>query len=912
MKNILALVMLLLSFASHARTYSLPADAGSFRLSSCSFSSGVVYCSSNVILQNNDVINITQPLTWEMAQDFTFGNNLRVNEFGNTSDLDIIVQANMNPGNGALINANLTVNGSINAANNASLTGDIQISGNLNLGNGATIEGNITVDGSLNMGNNNTISGDISATSMNIGQGNDIYGNLEGTNININGNNTTIYGNVNATGTVNNNGTITGYVNAPNVNDNSGGIEGETCDFNGNVGPCGSGAGVDHYALSYDGSALTCLAEPITVRACANSDCSTLAATTANFSVIAGSFSVSSNFDGSGLAQVNLPVATAGTYALAINSSATANFADQCVVAGSPAVCNITFVDSGFLVAWPQSVVDAGDEFSAQIQAVRTDTNTGACAAALTGSQTVNVTSDCTNPGSCAVAPSSAGTPLPEGTATPVTLSFDNAGMATLPLVHNDVGKLRVGVSFNAATGASLNGQSNDITVKPAAFAVTTTPAAAVNVGDLPGSPTFVAAGDIFTVQVVAMTSNEKMAPSYGQESPPQQPQIIATPSVAKPAPSGVLASTGWTYLGAGNGGYEDTQVSYNAVGVIKIRVQQNNYLGSGQGSEGTSGWVGRFIPAYFANTSTTTATLDNAQDDFTYIGQPLVFAEPFHLQLTPKTRQGQDIQNYLGDYFGFTASQKFVNREYSDSASTLTLSTAAAQQPTTTQDVVDALDTDAAFDIEIEDNDVRYNKPLTPIEPFDAAITLTLTAADLTDKDGVCFQQTAVGSCEELAIDNATGTELLYGRLRLEPAYASINQSIMLEFSAEYFTASGYFVQNLRDQSTAYSDAWFSAGAASVTGDYDFSDFNVTAVAAELVDGTTDTAQPLIVTPSVSSAGEITWSVNLDALGLPWLKYDWSPEAIPPKVFENPSSVIELGPYRGNDDIILQSEIAW
>ncbi|TGG92336.1 hypothetical protein E4656_12720 [Natronospirillum operosum] len=148
----------------------------------------------------------------------------------------INVGGNVNPGNNAVINANLSVDGSVNTTNNATIDGGITIGGNLNLGNNAVIAGLVTVEGDANIGNNVQINGDLGANNINVGENSEINGNVEGNNINLS-NNTVINGNVNASGSVNNNGTITGYVNAPTLN-NNGTVVGSTCDQNVNVGPC--------------------------------------------------------------------------------------------------------------------------------------------------------------------------------------------------------------------------------------------------------------------------------------------------------------------------------------------------------------------------------------------------------------------------------------------------------------------------------------------------------------------------------------------------------------------------------------------------------------------------------------------------------------------------------------------------
>ena len=85
------------------------------------------------------------------------------------------------------------------------------------------------------------IKANIKASDIDIGRDSQITGSLESGNVLIR-ERAKVDGNVNATGRVDNYGTITGYVNSPIINDGSGGIQGQTCDYNENIGPCVFGA----------------------------------------------------------------------------------------------------------------------------------------------------------------------------------------------------------------------------------------------------------------------------------------------------------------------------------------------------------------------------------------------------------------------------------------------------------------------------------------------------------------------------------------------------------------------------------------------------------------------------------------------------------------------------------------------
>ncbi len=127
---------------AHAATYTLPANIGTSPFNNCSFSSGTTYnCTGSLTFGNNDTINVTSPMTLNLATgSLSAGNNFTINNGGNNFTISAPL-GSMTIGNGFIGSVNLTVG-----------------SGSINIGNNATITGNLTA-GTLSLGNNTAVSG---------------------------------------------------------------------------------------------------------------------------------------------------------------------------------------------------------------------------------------------------------------------------------------------------------------------------------------------------------------------------------------------------------------------------------------------------------------------------------------------------------------------------------------------------------------------------------------------------------------------------------------------------------------------------------------------------------------------------------------------------------------------------------
>lgn len=397
----------------------------------------------------------------------------------------------------------------------------------------------------------------------------------------------------------------------------------------------------DHYELAVASSGVTCLPLTVTVKACANasSPCtSTLASVsgrTATLSASAGTLSASTvTFDANGTATTtwshpgaadgsSASLTLGGEQAAAANPRQCCPNGSSCSVANS---CSTTFNTAGFVVA--ASAGGAATTVPAQtagtasgsfvLRAVRSGTSTAACAAALTGSTTVDWALQCQNPGTCAATnlltlsagstSTIASNPATGVTATTaVTMNFDANGNAPFSFNYANVGQVRL-VASKAVNGATLSGSTNGFVVRPAGFALTNIRQSASPNTANPGASSatggvFVRAGEAFSATVTALTSAGAAAPSFGRENTPEGVTLGATLVLPAGGTNATLANATLAGGSFSNGVATTTTLAYGEVGVITLTpaLASGSYLGAGAVNGTPSGNVGRFVPARFA-----------------------------------------------------------------------------------------------------------------------------------------------------------------------------------------------------------------------------------------------------------------------------------------------------------------------
>lgn len=464
-------------------------------------------------------------------------------------------------------------------------------------------------------------------------------------------------------------------------------------------------AGPDHYELSLPTASLSCLASTAKVTACADTsnpctnNYTAASGKTATLATNGGTLGATTvTFDATGVASttLNFPAAVDGT-AVSVTLSgeqiAATNLRKccpdgvSCVAANS---CSTTFNTAGFMfsatangaVATIPNQIAGTSSATYYLRAVKTNTITMACQAALTGAQSVNFAYECNNPTTCFASNLMS---VNGGVATvvqgnnnasvasylPVSMTFDASGNAPFTFNYSDAGQVRLYAS-KAAGGlllSTLTGSTNAFVVKPGGFVLSGIMQAAVPNLVNPVAPDaagakFVKAGEAFAVTVTATTSGGTVTPNYGQEITPESVKLT----------SALVAGLGLTnnpaIVGAfgafTNGVATGSTFSWNEAGIITLTpsILSGNYLASAGDTTGTvSSNVGRFYAAQFVLSA---GVIANRTDiaacpapagcgAFTYMGEPMsaVFT------LTAKALDGTTtLQNYN---WSATAANQFA-----------------------------------------------------------------------------------------------------------------------------------------------------------------------------------------------------------------------------------------------------------
>ncbi|MDX1404915.1 MAG: DUF6701 domain-containing protein, partial [Woeseiaceae bacterium] len=484
---------------------------------------------------------------------------------------------------------------------------------------------------------------------------------------------------------------------------------------------CGAGAGIHHFAIIHDGTGINCQAEDVTIEAHTSGHSvettfgGTLVLSTStlhgDWSLVSGSGSLTSG--GKGNAVYGFSSSDNGSVTLGLRDTfvETVNIDvnSQGVTEDGSEDDDLVFARSGFnfladsakntiglqIGGKPSNVAPGAQTL--ELQAIKTNDDTGQCEAALQGSTTIDIGFECEDPTTCATntmtfggvsIPANANNAVP--TYARVNMDFGNAAddTATFTMQYNDVGKIRLYARNRLLpSGEEMIGASNSFVVRPFAFDLSATgnPAATG-----PTDPVFTQAGAEFTANVTALlweaaddTDNDGVAdnhddtdpsnnadltdnaaaPNYGYETAVEQ--VLLTAALDQPAGGsnpGLSGGTSVTVFTNGTG--TTTTVRYDEVGIIEMAAQvaDNDYLGIGATETGKitskSGYVGRFNPARYDVTAGDINPACSAT--FTYSRQPFTGSMTIEAQNAAAAGNNR-TENYRGAFVTLDPNTELV-----------------------------------------------------------------------------------------------------------------------------------------------------------------------------------------------------------------------------------------------------------
>jgi MSHA biogenesis protein MshQ len=626
-------------------------------------------------------------------------------------------------------------------------------------------------------------------------------------------------------------------------------------------------AGPNHYAVSAASSAVNCAPTTVTVTAhtsthavIATVNTITLGTSTGHgdWTLVTGAGTFTAGSSNSGAAAYTYVSADAGVAVFALRDTypetVTINVSDGTATAASGTALAsedspITFAPSGFITTNGANVATLiGTQIAGKpstqslaLQAVRTDTNTGACTSVFSSGATANVSLayQCNNPTACiagqtltvtnnSVTTAIASNPNTGVTAyTTVPLKFSTANAeAPIVLTYSDAGQITLLARYNiplgngTGSGNLMNGSSQFVVqpytlvlsnVRCSSYGAGTCSTALASPGNNPAAASaagaaFLPAGQPFSATVTAQNYLGAATPNFGRETTPAAVTLASTlvaPSGGDAAALNNASAFGTFSAGSATG----TTFSWAEVGIIGLTPGVSNYLGSGAVAGTASGNVGRFYPNAFAVARNIpvfgTACAAGA---FSYIGQPLTFTVAPVATVTALALGGATTRNYTGAFMKIS-NATLTGRTYTPTPASPSLNLSGLPATSADPAIVD-LGTGQATLTFSAGTGLVFNRGAA-IPPFNANIALGF---NVLDADGV-----SVASIDGVAAANpvtfgtgsgisfSTSAAQYYGRLALRDSVGSELLDLPLPLTTQYYlNGTVGFTTNTADSCTA------------------------------------------------------------------------------------------------------------
>lgn len=554
-----------------------------------------------------------------------------------------------------------------------------------------------------------------------------------------------------------------------------------------------------------------------------------------------------------------------------------------------------------------------------ELRAVQTNTDTGACEARITGTQTLQMAFECVSPASCKTAngvtlvdaiiggtgdvlqdnPSGAGIAYSN-----VQLTFDNNGIATWRINYSDAGQIRLHANLDIpANGsdpaATLSGTSNTFPSVPAGLCVETSDFNAECPSGDGSCSAFKKVDENFNLGIKAVQwqtageadsdfcSGNAIAPNF------QLSGIVLAPNLI--APSGSVGSLGvgsFDFLAGDNGEHVIATQQLAEVGVFTITAVPPNYFGETIASS-TSANIGRFTPDHFITAVIANGALQDACTGFTYIGQNFSY-DPLDrpiVAITAADSLGNTTVNYRDDFVKLTdPATQIVMPAVTEDSSNFGADGSSFLALGWTPGISSLVANNNGMLTFTLGNDVfsylRDSNSL--VAPFVSDIDLKINS--VVDSDAI----TATGMPQTIS---PTGIELRYGQLLLDNVYGPETLPLTLTLRGMYYNGTS-FVTNALDSCTAYDSVNLSL---SNYQDNLNSPETVASGSGSLAAGIGTAIQ--LSAPGLGNDGSVDLALDLSSAtgaDLEWLRPEGS----------DPTAKVTFGIYRGSDFLIYMREL--
>jgi MSHA biogenesis protein MshQ len=511
-------------------------------------------------------------------------------------------------------------------------------------------------------------------------------------------------------------------------------------------------------------------------------------------------------------------------------------------------------------------------------------------------------------------------------TVTPAAIASGRSTVA-FSAVSNTWRDVRVRVSYPTGSPTVIACSTDNFAVRPASFTVAATDATWQTEGNARTLNATTAAGN--PVHKAGRPFRLTVTPSPGTTTNYAGDPTVSSLTCTLP---GTCANGTLTVGGFSGGGTRtSTTASYSEVGAFNVTLVDQDWASVDAADtagnctatgryvchSGAPLAVGRFVPDHFAVTAGTAPVMRTfnttgcAPRTFTYIGQSFGYDTVPISSVVAQDFNNNTTSNYRGTLWKLTnasASQSFSN-------SPVMGITPSIGTPTLTEIANTGTGTLTA-----NSADTILFTRATPIAPFTANLSLTVSVSDATEADGTISTTTPLvynGSGSGVAFDS--GAEFRFGRLRVPNVNGSQLTALAVPIETQYANAALAFITNTADNCTSIAN---NTVAMTFTGNISPAPNCKTAVNGG---GTfTSGRRTLVLSPPGSgNDGAAVLSVNLNgaagttcsAVGAapaaaananrPYLQGNWSGGAWT----VNPSGRASFGVFRGSDEVIFIRE---
>jgi MSHA biogenesis protein MshQ len=735
---------------------------------------------------------------------------------------------------------------------------------------------------------------------------------------------------------------------------------------------------LDHYRYEYDGSALTCATETIVVKACANEDCSSLYEQSSNidFRVTADGSTVSTSLAFTEFTTITLGESSEQTLSLSSGASSPSSGLKCYQNSELDENCDFKVEDTGFIFintdTGEQQIADqisgkgsneGFNPINVALQAVQTDTTTGACVPLFSDEAGVEVllSHQCVNPGSCLTSSGDENALKLSNDDNTYALShypdfashilqFDPESKAAFTINYPDAGKIKLHAQMSIVLDEDettlMSGSSNEFIVRP--FGLSLVAQDYVKAADNTAAA-YKMAGEDFGLTVSARQwqavddcdvdgfadiavscgggsqtadlSDNGMVLNFGQEDLAQG--VIVSTVVVNPASGDNPSLAGANFSGF-NGGYQTNNVHWDNVGIVDLVATldaDGKYLGT-EGVAGVLTGVGRFVPSHYKLNS---SSLIEGCGQFSYMGQSMT------LGLEIEALGVGDIS--LSNYDSSSQLVPAEDREYQ----------AFASIGLVAENGNDGIDLGARIDpfsylwVDVVLSglyDVGFALAIEAVAPSvdgsydEVKIGVVIDGGDSVDlnfvNDDLTMNALTSGDCSvggncTGALLNLNSASFRFGRLTATAVYGPQGNDLSLPISTEYWSGSR-FVTATNDNCSSIQVEQLTISndnSSSFEPSYDVLDpsDNSEQGNTTIITSTATTTSKL---SAVDGLFDLTFGapnivgivpVEIDIFDYPWVQYDWSTNGTGAVETTVPVHNASFGQFRGNDRVIYWRE---